>query len=283
MFSSIQLPSSLALKKILTAIRTIAAVNYDVQAVAPVNTLELTTGQITANGQTVVADVTDAGTAAVVVDGTYGTVALAFEGSVDGVTYVALAGTRTDSATVETASGNLSNTTRGWEFCVAGFAAFRARATAYTSGTMNVNIGQSPAATEATPSVVLAAGTNTVGALSKATTGGATPFKLISAATTNATSVKGAAGQVYSLHASNAAGAFRYVKLYNKATAPTVGTDTPVLVFGIPAGGSINCALPDAIGAAFATGIALAIVTGAADSDATAVALNDVALSLTYA
>lgn len=118
----------------------------------------------------------------------------------------------------------------------------------------------------------------------RATGNGATPFKLNSAASTNATSVKASAGQVYMITASNINAAVRYLKFYNKASAPTVGTDTPVLVFAIPgntAGAGTNIPVP-AAGLAFSTGIAFALTTGAADSDAGAVAANDIIVNLGY-
>lgn len=59
---------------------------------------------------------------------------------------------------------------------------------------------------------------------------------LNSAATTNATSVKATAGNIYTITLSNNGAAAAYFKLYNKATAPTVGTDTPLDVITIPAG-----------------------------------------------
>lgn len=59
---------------------------------------------------------------------------------------------------------------------------------------------------------------------------------LNSAATTNATLVKATAGNIYSYVFSNNGGATAFVKLYNKATAPTVGTDTPLEVIPVPAG-----------------------------------------------
>ncbi len=112
------------------------------------------------------------------------------------------------------------------------------------------------------------------------TAGGATPYKLVSAASTNATSVKASAGQVYSIVATNSNAAARYLKLYNKASAPTVGTDTPVQVYMLPAGGGVSITLP--VGMIFATGIALATTTGAADSDTGAVALSEILINLTY-
>lgn len=112
------------------------------------------------------------------------------------------------------------------------------------------------------------------------TAGGATPYKLVSAASTNATSVKASAGQIYSIAATNSNAAVRYLKLYNKASAPTVGTDTPVQVYMLPAGGGIALSIP--VGMAFATGIAFAITSGAADSDSGTVLANENIVSLTY-
>ncbi|HPC91676.1 MAG TPA: hypothetical protein PLJ74_05425 [Myxococcota bacterium] len=112
---------------------------------------------------------------------------------------------------------------------------------------------------------------------------GGIPFKLISAATTNATSVKAAPGQVLTLTVGNINAAVRYIKLYNLATAPTVGTTVPVFTMPIPAASfspiSINFG-PD--GMYFSAGIALALTTGMADADTGAVALAEQAVNLTY-
>ncbi len=116
------------------------------------------------------------------------------------------------------------------------------------------------------------------------TAGGATPYKLVSAATTNATSVKASAGQIYMITASNVNAAARYLKLYNKASAPTVGTDTPVFTFIIPgntAGAGTNIPIP-ACGIAFGTGIAFALTTEATDAGTTAVAANEIVVNLAY-
>lgn len=114
------------------------------------------------------------------------------------------------------------------------------------------------------------------------TTGGLTPYKLLSAASTNATSLKASAGQLNYLHVTNRhASAIAYLKFYNKASAPTVGTDTPVQVYPIPPSyGGFNIAL--APGLDFSTGIAFAITLGVADSDTAAVAANDVVVNLGY-
>lgn len=114
-----------------------------------------------------------------------------------------------------------------------------------------------------------------------ATAGGLTMSEVVSAATTNATSVKGSAGQLYGWYITNTNAAIRYVKFYNKATAPTVGTDTVVLSLGIPGGGAANVFTD--MGIAFSTGIAMSMVTGSANTDATAVALGDLVVNLFYA
>lgn len=111
-----------------------------------------------------------------------------------------------------------------------------------------------------------------------------TPARLVSAASTNATSVKASAGAVGFIYAVNLNAAVRYLKLYNKASSPTVGTDTPIATLPIPAsttGAGFMLAMPG--GVAFTTGIAYATTTGAADSDTAAVAANEIFLFIGYA
>jgi hypothetical protein len=115
-------------------------------------------------------------------------------------------------------------------------------------------------------------------------TGGYTPGKLVSAASTNATLIKSSAGTLGYVTASNINASPRYLKLYNKASAPTVGTDVPVHTFLIPgntAGAGTNIPLPPQ-GIKFATGIALALTTGATDTDSAAVALNEILVNYGY-
>lgn len=115
------------------------------------------------------------------------------------------------------------------------------------------------------------------------TSGGLTPSMTISAASTNATSVKGSAGQLYTVFASNINAAVRYLKIFNKATAPTVGTDVPVLVFAIPGNtAGAGLALDSTHGFALGTGLAFAITTGVATADTGAVAANELVINLGY-
>ena len=112
-----------------------------------------------------------------------------------------------------------------------------------------------------------------------------TTARLIAAASTNATSVKASAGTLGFIYAVNMNAALRYLKLYNKASSPTVGSDTPVATLPIPAsttGAGFMLQIPGN-GASFTTGIALALTTGIADADTGAVSANDVCLWLGYA
>lgn len=115
------------------------------------------------------------------------------------------------------------------------------------------------------------------------TAGGLTTHKTVSAASTNATAVKASAGQLYEIMCSNVNAAARYLKLYNKATAPTVGTDTPVWTLIIPgntAGGGIAKSIPK--GLEFSTGIAFALTTEATDAGTTGVAASELVVNLGY-
>lgn len=112
-----------------------------------------------------------------------------------------------------------------------------------------------------------------------ATSGGASIFHLISAATTNATNVKASAGQLYGWSISNTNAATLYVKLHNTAGTPTAGASV-VYVIAIPGGGVSNIDL--ATGLAFGTGIGISTVTGVTDASAVAVAVNDLNINLHY-
>jgi len=116
---------------------------------------------------------------------------------------------------------------------------------------------------------------------------GATPYKLISAASTNATSLKGSAGTIFGIQVYNSNASARFLKIYNKATAPTVGTDVPIKVIPIPGNSTANqwagTNIPISFqGLAFGTGIAFALTTGVADADTGAVAASEIVVNIDY-
>ena len=102
------------------------------------------------------------------------------------------------------------------------------------------------------------------------------------AASTNATSAKASAGTIMQIIGYNAAAALRYLKIYDKASAPTVGTDTPILTIPLPA--AAGFVIDFAFGFRLNTGIAYALTTGAADADTGALTAADVlGLNVVYA
>jgi len=106
-------------------------------------------------------------------------------------------------------------------------------------------------------------------------------FNLNSAATTNATSIKNKFGTVYSCVCSNINATDVYVKFYNKSSAPTVGTDVPVITIPINTNKILNFDF-GVLGIHFTNGISVAITKNAADTDTTAVTANDVKLLVSY-
>lgn len=106
--------------------------------------------------------------------------------------------------------------------------------------------------------------------------------KLISAATTNATSVKPTPCEVTMLNASNSNASARFLKIYDKASAPTVGTDTPVATYLIP-GNSSGTNVPITVPINFSLGFALAITGAVTDADTTVVGANEVVVNYNVA
>lgn len=103
-----------------------------------------------------------------------------------------------------------------------------------------------------------------------------TAARLVSAAaTTNATLVKATVGRLYGIRCYNAAITVRYLKLYNKATAPVPGTDTPVLTFALKPSDQFDLSF-DAVGFSFPLGIGFALTTGSADADTGALTAADI-------
>jgi len=106
--------------------------------------------------------------------------------------------------------------------------------------------------------------------------------RLKSAASTNATSVKASAGQIYGCAAYNRTNQDKYLKLYDKASAPTVGTDVPAWTICLPARGGYD-APASPIGEPFENGIAYAITANVEDTDTTVVGVDDVHGRILYA
>src|ERR1700719_2003730 len=92
---------------------------------------------------------------------------------------------------------------------------------------------------------------------------------------TAATLVKGSPGHVNGIVLSNNAASARYVKFYDKAASPTVGTDVPLFTV-ILEQSIVPAAIHIGQGIPFTNGIAFAITTGVADTDTGQPAADDV-------
>ena len=86
---------------------------------------------------------------------------------------------------------------------------------------------------------------------------------------------------IESVYFYNAAATVRYGKLYDKATAPTVGTDVPVHTYPIPPGLGVVVTVPNG-GLGFSLGIGIGATTGLADNNTGAPAANDVICNIVY-
>jgi len=236
-------------------------------------------------GGTVAGDVSRASNVMVFCTGTFSTVNCTFEGSLQDTgdtNWFGIQAIRSNANTIETTTGNLSaQPVYAWEMSVNALKRVRVRCTARTSGTQSWRFVLGTYATEPIPGAQASA-TQPVSGTVTATNTTPSPSNINSAATTNGTLIKGSAGTLFSINAFNNGGAAAYVKLYNKATAPTVGTDIPVLVIPVPAGSQNQPFTLGTLGHRFALGIGLAITGGSADNDTTAVAASQVKVLTGY-
>lgn len=125
---------------------------------------------------------------------------------------------------------------------------------------------------------VTIASDQTIAVKAVTTANGETASRVNAANSTNATSLKASAGNVFEIDVYNVAAYAVFLKLYNKASSPTVGTDTPVWTIPIAAGSGFSRVFP--LGRNFGTGIAYAITKLQADSDTTVVAAGDLTGSI---
>jgi hypothetical protein len=107
----------------------------------------------------------------------------------------------------------------------------------------------------------------------------ATPYFVNSAASTNGALILTGTSGLQAFFASNTGATDAFVKLYNKATAPTVGTDVPEMVIKVPATGQVELT-PGFNAYRFPLGLGIAITGLAADTDTTAVAAGQVKVKI---
>lgn len=246
-------------------------------------------------GGTVTGDVSRASNVLAFCTGTFSTINCTFEGSLESTgdtNWFGVQAVRTNANTIETTTGNLSaQPAYAWELSVNALKRVRVRATARTSGTQSWRFVQGTYATEPIPAAQVSATQPVSGTVTATVTAGtvnpvvpATPYFLNSAATTNGNLILTGTSGLQAFYATNTGASAAFVKLYNKATAPTVGTDVPEMIIPVPAavsGVPGVALLPMGFhGFRFALGLGIAITGAVADSDTTAVAAGQVKVKL---
>lgn len=259
-----------------------------------ITAIQATIGTPVAGG-TVEGDVSRASNIMALCSGTFGTVNCTFEGSLEATgdtNWFGIQAVRSNANTIETATGNLSaQPVYGWELSVNALRRVRVRCTARASGTQAWRFVQGTYATEPIPAAQVSATQPVSGTVTATVTAGtvnpvvpATPYFVNSAATTNGALILTGTSGLQSFYATNEGASVAYVKLYNKATAPTVGTDVPEMTIPVPAaaGGVPGVAmLPIGFsGFRFALGLGIAITRNAAHTDTTAVGAAEVKVKL---
>jgi hypothetical protein len=257
-----------------------------------ITAIQATIGTPVAGG-TVEGDVSRASNVMVFCTGTFSTVNCTFEGSLEAsgdTNWFGVQAVRSNANTIELATGNLSaQPAYAWELSVNALKRLRVRATARTSGTQSWRFVQGTYATEPIPAAQASATQAVSGTVTATVTppAPATPYFVNSAATTNGALILTGTSSVHSLWATNEGASPAYVKLYNKATAPTVGTDIPEMTIPIPAAASgvPGVANPNMgfIPFRFALGLGIAITRNAVHTDTTAIGAGEVKVKLSRA
>lgn len=250
---------------------------------------------LTTVAQTLVVDVTDASNITLHIKNT-GTVTMAagtfvFEGSIDSTdgtdgTWFGIQAARTNANTIETQNATLSivagaGNAYAWEASVNAVRWMRVRCSVAptASSIARWTVIRGSYATEPIPALQTHAVTGS-GNFSIAPASG-TNYYLTSAATTNAAVVKSTAGNLTEISVFNPTASTIHVKLYNKTTAPTVGTDVPIITIPVAAGALFTSGGLGTVGKRFSSGIGIAITAGPLATDVAAVAVG-AQISLTH-
>lgn len=223
-------------------------------------------GAIGANGASVaMADLGGRDTVLIDVSGTF-VATLSVDVMLPGGAWRTLTGTSVITDYISGAKINSATITAPglYQIGVTGLQGIRVRASAYTSGSAAVILAASNGNSEiALDQPVILGANQTVLAAAPVFT----PFALETTAVVVLQSVKTSAGTLYGMTASNPTATPAYLKLYNKASAPVVASDTPIRTISLPAGADVNVIFTPK---RFSAGIAYAVTGAAVKTDATA-------------
>ena len=207
----------------------------------------------------------------------------------DGVNWIPIKGFRTDSYLSDQSIALSASLLKAWQLSVAGFPQTRVRLSTVIAGAGNVGIAaivsSAPDVSGVTvgldPNSPLPAGTNLLGSANVAASAAAgfSKSRLVALGTTNATNVKASAATLAGFSIINVAGAARFVKFYDLASAPVVGTSAIALTVELLATTQVSQFFGDA-GIAFTAGLGYSTTQFIADSDTTAIAAGDIIMTL---
>jgi hypothetical protein len=236
-----------------------------------ITTQNLNSGGVATAGSAVEVDMLNAGQMGIQTVGTF-TGALSIQYTLNGTDWQTMAGSHILNTTTNGQANTIGSGNQG-VFIVPAAGMLKARVTALAAVTGSVVV-----TLKAVTGVTLIPFISSIASCTPVTP---TTTFTNSAASTNATSNKASAATLWSALVSNSNAAVRYFKLYNKASAPTVGTDIPVIVMPVPPG-TVAQIDGGANGIRFTTGVAWALTTGIADTDTGAVSASEhkVALSV---
>lgn len=191
---------------------------------------------------------------------------LSYEISMDGTNWAAIAGH--DPAVTGSAIGmGQTSAVTGAAMAVRVFQCsvkfFRVRVSAYTSGSISVRgmLRDVPAQFMSSAYIGGSVQIGIVPGMTASSNPGTAPHKIRNAAASaSATIVKASAGNVTDIFLVNTQASYRFFRLWNRTTAPTLGTDAPL--FTIPLPPNVEVGYCPAIAMRFTAGIVYAI-TGA--------------------
>jgi hypothetical protein len=204
-----------------------------------------------------------------------------FEGSLDSTdgvngTWFGIQACRSNANTIESTTGTLAlasgvATAYSWELSVNAVKWFRVRCSVAATVGSIFTWTALPGSYATEPIPALATHAVTISGTATTTPATSTGYLLTTAATTNAASVKATSCMLGEISVFNATAATIYVKLYNKATAPTVGTDVPTVTIPVAAGAFASYEF-GSVGKRFALGMGIAVTAAAAATDTTVIA-----------
>lgn len=105
-------------------------------------------------------------------------------------------------------------------------------------------------------------------------------YHKVSDASTNEEVITDQPAEITGWFITNSSGFYRFVKLFNSATLPTLSVTTPTLTLGIPILGAANVALDSPL--TFESGITIAMVSGIEIGAVGAVLVEELSVDIFY-